>query len=119
MTLPQRNATLTRVAAASAAESYDGPAVAGPEKWAGQADAYLRERRDRDVTTGGGARTIDRLLIVEATLPIDFRSGDTVTFTPTGASEQTADVRLVERHTIDDPEIDPDLQTTRLTLETT
>lgn len=116
--LPQTNATVTRVAGSSAGESFDGPAAAGPEKWAGDAGAYLRERRDRSTGPGGQARTLDRLLIVETADPVvDWRSGDTVEFTYRGEA-QSATVRLVDRHDIDDPDIPPELQTTRLTLET-
>jgi hypothetical protein len=114
----QSNATLTRVSGAAGAESFEGPAAAGPEKWAGSAPAYLRERRDRQRTAEGENRTIDRLLLVERRNPdLDWRSGDVVDFTKDGAA-QTATVRLVERPTVDDPDIPGELQTTRLTLET-
>lgn len=124
MSLLQRNATLLRVQGAGAGERYDASEGAGPDKWGpfdvdAGADAYVKERRDRTSTAGGEARTIDRKLIVEAALPVEWRSGDTVTFRRTkSAADETAKVRLVERPEIDDPDIDPELQTTRLTLET-
>ena len=119
MTLLQSNATIKRVTGAAAGEAYDGPAGAGPEKWAGDASAYLRERRDRAETAGGAARTVDRVLIVENALGVDWRSGDVVTIRRTGAAaDETIAVRLVERRAIVDDDVDAELQTTRLTLET-
>lgn len=116
--LPQTNATVSRVAGSSAGEAFDGPAGPGPEKWAGAADAYLRERRDRTTGPGGQARTLDRLLILANDDPaIVWASGDTVEFTYRGEA-QSAVVRLVDRHDVDDSDIPPEFQTTRLTLET-
>jgi hypothetical protein len=112
----QRNATLTHVEAAGAGEAYDGPEAAGAEKWTGATDAYLRERRDRQELRGGGARIIDRVLLVAADLGVDWRSGDVVTFTKNGV-EQRGTVKAVQMPTVDDPDIDRDVQTARLTLE--
>lgn len=114
--LLQRNATLTLVETAGAGEAYDGPEPAGAQKWAGAADAYLRERRDRQELRGGGARIIDRVLLVASDLGVDWRSGDVVTFTKNGV-EQTGTVKAVQMPTIDDPDVDQDVQTARLTLE--
>lgn len=122
MTVPQDNAELRGVAGASSGETYDGPGAAGAGKWAPGADAvrvYLRETRNRQETQGGQARTIDRVLIVENAVDVDWRSGDVVTFRRDGAgADEIATIRLVERRQVSDPDIDPDLQTTRLTLET-
>lgn len=117
MTLPDRNATLWAVTSAAAGESYDGPDV-GADKWAGAADAYLVEKRDRLETAAGGVRAIDRVLVVETALGIDWRSGDVVTFSRTGEGDETATVQLVERADTDDVDIPADVQTTTITLET-
>jgi hypothetical protein len=113
----QTNATLTRVTGAGAGESFDGPAAAGPEKWAGEVGVYVRERRDRARALAGEARIIDRLVLVDRDDPaIDWRSGDVVTYTKDGVVQGGA-VKAVQRPTVDDPDIPADLQTTRLTLE--
>lgn len=116
----QTNATVTRVAGASSGESFDGPAAPGADKWRDDdapANAYLRERRDRFESPGGQTRVLDRVLLVETgNPPVGWRSGDTVWFSHHGDAK-TATVRLVERRDIDDPDIDAELQTTRLTLE--
>lgn len=112
----QRNATLTRVQSAGAGEAYDGPEAAGPDKWVGESDAYLRETRDRQELRAGGARVIDRVLLVPGDLVVDWRSGDVVTFTKDGV-DVSAPVKAVQKPTIDDPDVDVDVQTARLTLE--
>jgi hypothetical protein len=114
VSLLQRNATLTRVQGASGGESYDGP-TEGPEKWAGAADAYLRERRDYQASSAGAERRMLRQLVVETGLGIDWRSGDRITFTGP-AGEEAGTVELVEARSVDDPDIPPEVQTTRLTL---
>jgi hypothetical protein len=119
--LDQTNATVTLVQAPSAGESFDGPPGPGAEKWrapAGQApNAYLRVRRDRRQTTAGATTPVDRLLLVESNdPPVEWRSGDVVTLTHAG-EQITAPVRAVDRRAIDDPDIPPELQTTRLELE--
>lgn len=112
--LPQTNATLTRVRGSGSGESYDdSDSAPGAEKWAGQAEAYFRERRDR-LFTGGGAE--DRVLLAELIVAtddpaVDWRSGDYVDVDVAG----TRRVKLVERRQLDG--IPPDVQTTRLTLE--
>lgn len=115
-----RNATLQLVTGAGAGESYDGPAAAGAQKFAGEAEAYLRERRDRsEEAAAGGTRRVERILIVPLDLAVDWRSGDVVTFERHATGETiTAAVQLVERAETDDPEIPADVQTVRLTLET-
>lgn len=123
MSLPQRNGTLVKVTGPSSGESYDGPGVAGPDKWLPAvdevADVYLRETRDRVETAAGSDRTIDRVLVVDAAVDVDWRSGDVVTWRPTGAAvDEVATVRLVQTPEIDDPEITDDMRGARLTLET-
>lgn len=114
----QTNATLRRAQEAGGGEAYDGPAAAGADKWAGVSDAYLRERRERTEAGALGARVIDRVLLVEHSLAVDWRSGDVVTWRRTGSDvDETAIVQLVEKPEIDDPEIDDDVRTVRLTLE--
>lgn len=116
----QSNGTLVKVTGASSGEAYDGPVAAGPQKWIAAGDPteiYLRERRDRNDATGD--RTIDRVLLVDRELAVDWRSGDVVTWRrTTAAADETATVKLVERPEIDDPDIPDDLATVRLTLET-
>ncbi|MEJ7783178.1 MAG: hypothetical protein WKF96_00145 [Solirubrobacteraceae bacterium] len=118
MSLPQRNATLTAARGSSVGDSYDGPGV-GPEKWAGVADAYLTEKRDRAAGAAGNTVTIDRILIVEAALGVDWRTGDQVSFAPTadGGVATIATVRGVQIGRTDDPEIPSEMRTVRLTLE--
>lgn len=111
----QTNARLTRVQAAGAGESYDGPEPTGPDKYADAtgAGAYLRERRDRRQPNV----VKDRLLIVDHDTPaIEWKVGDTVTFARRGTVE-TGKVKLVETPDIDDPDIPAELRTVRLTLE--
>lgn len=118
MTLPQTNAQLLAVAGAGGAgnaEAYDGPAAAGAQKWAGQADAYLRERRDRLRQARGEDRAMIRELILDTEDPdIDWRSGDVVTYRRDGDDQDTTvAVKTVERRELDGA----GQQTTRLTLE--
>lgn len=117
MTLPQTNAELSNVDGASTGDGFEGPEGRGANKWNGSASAYLRERRDRVRSSGGEDRVLDRLLIVETGDPaIDWASGDFVDFDHAGQA-LTGRVKLVERRDIDDPDIPPEFQTTRLTLE--
>lgn len=117
MTLPQTNAELTNVDAAGSDDGFEGPAARGANKWAGLASAYLRERRDRVRSGEGEDRVLDRVLIVENSAPaVDWSSGDFVDFVH-GGDAQTGVVKLVERRDVDDPDIPPEFQTTRLTLE--
>jgi hypothetical protein len=115
----QINAHLLAVhAAGDAGEAYDGPAAAGAQKWAGQADAYLREHRQRGADAAGGNVTLDRLLLVDHGNPaIEFTVGDVVTFQRLGiGTQETAVVDIVQRPNIEDPDIPGDLITVRLTL---
>lgn len=115
--LDQANATVLAVAASSSGEAFDGPLGPGAEKWAGTADAYLRVRRDRTNSPAGGDRVVDRRLVVASSdPPVDWASGDWVTFTFDG-DQETVRVELVEPYKIGDPDIPPEVQTTRLTLE--
>lgn len=113
---PQVNAELTRVTGSTAGESFDGPGPLGPVKWDGSEGVYFRTRRDRQREQAGGDVILDRLLIVDATVPIDWRIGDGVEFTKDGQGD-TGTVRQVQRATIDDPDIPPELQTVRITLD--
>lgn len=118
MTLPQTNAELTNVDGGSSTDDgFEGPAGRGANKWNGSASAYLRERRDRRQTAEGDDRVLDRVLIVENSEPaVDWQSGDFVDFVH-GGDAQTGVVKLVERRDVSDPDIPPEFQTTRLTLE--
>lgn len=115
---PQTNATLTAVRPTRSGESFDGPAAAGPASWEGVEPVYLRERRDRRREAVAGDVVLDRVLIVDADVQIDWRVGHVVTFErhdQPGPEDGT--VKLVERRTINDPDIPPELQTVRLTLD--
>lgn len=115
---PQTNARLSRVNGAGAGEAFDGPLAPGPEKWAGAEDVYLRERRDRQRTAERGAIVIDRILLVDEDVGIDWAVGDVLTFRRTGGdADESGTVQNVERPTIDDPDIPADLRTARLTLD--
>lgn len=117
MTLPQTNASLTNVDASSTGEGFEGPEARGANKWAGVAAVYLRERRDRVRSGEGEDRVLDRVLIVENSAPaIDWQTGDFVDFEHAGVA-LTGRVKLVERRDVSDPDIPPEFQTTRLTLE--
>lgn len=120
MALPQTNAVLTLVQESSVDESYSGPEVPGVEKWAGSVAVYVRERRDRRPTPAGDDRPTDRLLLCQADdPPVDWRSGDWVTFTFRGVVEVVR-VRAVEARVVDDMAgVPAGLQTARLTLEAT
>lgn len=115
MTLPQSNASLLRVQAAGAGESYEGPAGPGAEKWAGIAEAYFRERRDRQRQVRGEVRAMIRELILDTDEPaIDWRSGDIVTYRAVAdVADTTVAVKTVERRALPGAAH----QTTRLTLE--
>lgn len=114
---PQTNALLSRVEGPGVGEAFDGPPAAGVEKWAGGEAVYLRERRDRQRTAEAGAIVIDRLLLVDQDVAIDWAVGDVVTFTRTGGDVETGTVQNIERPTIDDPDIAGELRTARLTLD--
>lgn len=114
----QRNARLIAVHAAGDGESYDGPAAAGAEKWTGQADAYVMEKRRWQQGAEGSDVLLDRLLLVDVGAPdVEYTVGDVVTFERLGVpGEETATVAIVQRPMIDDPEIPADLITVRLSL---
>jgi hypothetical protein len=114
VSLPQANATLTRVAGGGYAEDYDRAAGADSEKWAGSAEAYYQERRERVAAAGETTLILRRSLIV-ANDVASFSEGDVVSFTFDGSS-RTGNVQVIERR-----EYAPagELQTTRLTLEET
>jgi hypothetical protein len=116
---PQVNATLTVVNAAGTGETYDGPSAAGAQKWAGAADVYLRERRARPQSAGGGDVRLETAILVDRDTPaIDWLVGDVVTFTRRGAvAAETRKVATVVRPDIADPDIPPDLVTVTLTLD--
>lgn len=114
----QVNARLIRVQAAGDGESYEGPAAAGAQKWAGQEDAYLSEKRRWATSGEGSAVVLDRLLLVDVGAPdVEYTVGDVVTFERLGVpGEESATVDAVQRPAITDPEIPADLITVRLTL---
>lgn len=122
---PQVNATLTRVQARSTpGEAVDGPPAPGPDKWTSTIDApniYLRERRRRRRGTTGqlGDVYIERTLIVEIdNPPVDWRTGDIVTFRyPSTAPATVGTIEDVHRPSITGGGIPRDLQTCRLTLQ--
>jgi hypothetical protein len=110
MTLPQTNATLTRVTGGGGSEDWDQSAGAGAELWAGSSPAYFRSVRERTFGSTDDV-LIRRTLIVETGLRT-WAEGETVTF-KVGGIEKTGKVQAIEEHALD---AHP-LQTTRLTLE--
>jgi hypothetical protein len=112
----QTNSLLSVVYGAGDVESWDGPGL-GPEKWAGSVECYLREGRKWIQTVEGSDVVLDRVLLVEVEDPaVDWRIGDTVAYTKTGGILELGKVAIVQRPTIDDPDIPSDVITTRLTL---
>lgn len=116
---PQVNATLTLVQAATAGEAYDGPPAPGAQKWAGAASVYLRERRRRPQSAGGGDVRLETAVLVDRDTPaVDWLVGDVVTFARHGSlTVETRTVATVARPDIDDPDIPPDLVTVTLMLD--
>lgn len=117
---PQTNAKLLKVAgvAVTGGESYDAPSAAGADKWAGDVDVYIRDRRNSRKSGDGEDIVLERTVIVDGgDPPVDWRVGDTITVQRTGdAAPSTAKVEVVDRSAIDDPDIPPDLKTFRLHL---
>lgn len=95
MSLPQRNATLTKVARGGTSEDYDAPEGADPTAWEGSSDCYVGERR-ATLTEG---RVLNRERVVYALVPgtLDVRVGDTITYRRDDAGEpESRDVRAVK-----------------------
>jgi hypothetical protein len=92
VSLPQVNAQLLRVQGASSGDSaFDtGSEGAGPEKWAGQLEAYYQEKRDRVVSGEGITRVLVRSLIVATSSAPAIEVGDVVTFDSDAAGENLA-----------------------------
>jgi hypothetical protein len=96
VTLPQKNATLIKVNAGGSTVDWDSPDGAGEEKWAGRADGFYTERRERNAGPGAGtsgpAETfyLRRQLIVDArkTRALTFDDRDIVTFLHRGEERQ-------------------------------
>jgi hypothetical protein len=125
--LSQINAQVTKIerpggtAAGGYTEEWDRPATdpegdpskGGLNVFAGKADAYYREKRER--VSGAGADVernilVRRSLYLDGDISIDLKEGDTVTFTYKG-TERIAPVIAVE-----EPEVGYIGSQTRLTL---
>lgn len=94
MSLPQSNATLTKVARGGTSEDYDAPAGADAAAWEGVTACYIGERR-ATMTEG---QVLNRERIEYAIVPgtIEVRTGDTITFTRDGGTPESRDVRAVK-----------------------
>lgn len=122
---PQVNATLTRVAGATAAtggrDDWDEPAGqepagAGAQKWTGAEEAYLREKveriRDGQTVTNVTVRT----LIIDTSVyrAIGIDTDDVVTYTGPDGEEQSSTCEAIAASEL--AGIPLALQTTRLEL---
>lgn len=121
--LPQVNARITAInreggtAASGYSEDYDRPpsdpdadAAAGKAVWTGQADAYLIEKRQRNV---GQNRDLvkSRTLVIEP--EIEVNEGDTLTWRRVRTGETDSGKILV----IERPELPGHQPIARLTME--
>lgn len=112
--LPQANAKLLEVAAGGASEDWNTPAGAGTPEWAGEADAYYREKRERVAEIGNSDTILRRILIVETSIR-NWSEGEIVTFqTEADAGPTTGKVQMIERSSLQGV---GNKATTRLTLE--
>lgn len=112
MTLPQSNATLTKVTGGGGTEDWKTAAADGPAVWTGSYPAYFMEKRERVFGEGGADLLKRRVLIVETTLR-DWTDGEIVHFTFNG-QEQTAKVQMIEARSL--AAAGPMATTTKLTL---
>lgn len=113
MTLPHRNALLTRVQGSGSTDTWEA-AVAGGDKWSGSVDAYYSEERERRTDGSGSDVVVTRSLVIEnGRPPVEIAIGDLVFFTFRGA-EVAGSVRQVERRELPIAGV---TATTRLTLE--
>lgn len=96
MSLPQSNATLTRVAGGGTSEDFDVPAGADADKWAGKMGVYVQERTERLTHDRASDVIVERVVVVPASLPVEFAQGDTLTLDRDG-EVVTEDVRAVAR----------------------
>lgn len=109
LTLPQRNATLTRIASGGTSEDYDQPAGADTTVWQGEADAWFHDRVGLNLGTGGvaGSGEADLIrrtyIVVPGELAEMVGPGVALTFTPDDQdAERTRDARDVDGpHSID------------------
>lgn len=95
MTLPQRNATLTRVVEAGSTTDYDHTGGGGLEKWAGRTGVYLTERVERAESGDSTSVVGTRDLILDAGLPVTVVQGDTVELERDDGTLLVAAVRAV------------------------
>ena len=77
--LPHANAVLTKIEAAGGTPDWDDAATAGATKWEGQADAFIRDTRRREISDG---RT-DWIDVRRVSLPegIQVETSDVLTLT--------------------------------------
>ena len=87
MTLPEDNATLTKVESVVASDDYDYDGST-ETLWEGTEDCYFQHSLTR-VKTGDATSVVGRRsLTVDDELEIDWAIGDTVTFIPYGGDPQ-------------------------------
>lgn len=113
MTLPQSNATLTRVTGGATTEDFDRPAGDGSPLWEGEERVYWQEKRER--TFGAEQDVIQRRSLIVQTGLRQWTNGETATITPDGGETITCRVQTVEARSL--PGVPAGLQTTRLTME--
>lgn len=95
MATPQINATLTKVEGVGTSADYDHAGGADDPKWEGSEGCYFQSTLAR-VPSGGETAVIGtRSLILDEAVDIDWSTGDTVTFTPFGGSEQTGEIQAI------------------------
>lgn len=111
----QVNATLTLVRKAPSGERWDN-AGPGAQLWAGSSRVYYRAERDRQQSAAGGEQVLKVELIVGTLdVPVDWRSGQLVTFTPDRGQERTARVKLAPSRDL--AGVPAAVRTTKLQLE--
>jgi hypothetical protein len=92
---PLSNATLARVQAGGGAEDYDAASAAGPEKWVGAARAFVNDQASSDDGARGSSVVLERTIVVDDALDVDWQRGDIVTYTYRGAT-QTGEIRDIK-----------------------
>lgn len=102
------NARLVQVldAGGGSTDTYEGPGVEGPEKWAGDVGVWFDERRQRKSAAAGSSQTdlssdvgVLRELVVSEDLEVEILEGDTVVFRrqpPHDETEVHGKVQLVD-----------------------
>jgi hypothetical protein len=81
---PITNATLTRVQPGGGAEDYDATTLSGADKFTGSQAAFVSDEQVSRDTGGTSTVVLERSVVVDDALAVDWARGDTLTYTYRG-----------------------------------